>query len=89
LASHLGHFREAAQLLGAFEAWAGPLGIWRGRSGRLALKRTEEAIEQAIGRERCLEERAAGATLAPADVHALALTLLWPSEQVTLNSCWD
>jgi hypothetical protein len=76
LAARLGHCRESAQLLGAYDAWTGPLEIERSRSGLMTLQIAEEAIEQAIGRERYLEERSAGATLAPEDVHDLALTLL-------------
>ena len=85
LAARLGHWRESAQLLGAFDAWARSLDITRGRTGLMALKITEEAIDQAIGRERHIEERSVGAMLLPEDVHALALTLLCPFEQATPN----
>lgn len=81
LAARLGYCRESAQLLGAFDAWARLLEITRSRRGLMALKITEDAIEQAIGRERHLEERSVGATLMPEDVHALALTLLCPSNE--------
>jgi len=78
LAARLGNWRESAQLLGAFDAWARPLDFTRSRSGLMALKLTEEAIDQAIGRERHMEERSIGATLLPGDLHALCLTLLYP-----------
>jgi predicted ATPase/DNA-binding winged helix-turn-helix (wHTH) protein len=83
LAARLGHWRESARLLGAYEAWARSLDITRGRTALMALKLTEAAIDQAIGRERHLEERSVGAALLPEDVHALALTLLRPCEPLT------
>jgi hypothetical protein len=85
LAARLGHWRESAQLLGAFDTWSRSLDITRGRTGEMALKITEEAIDQAIGRERHIEERSVGATLLAEDVRALALTLLCPFEEVTSN----
>jgi predicted ATPase/DNA-binding winged helix-turn-helix (wHTH) protein len=76
LAARLGHCRESAWLLGAFDAWAQPLQFTRGRSALMALTLAEDAIDRAIGRERHMEERSVGATLRPDQLHALCLALL-------------
>jgi hypothetical protein len=76
LAARLGRWRESAQLMGAYDAWAAALGTTRGPTELLVLRLTEEALDSDAGRERQLELRTLGAGLPEDEVHALALTIL-------------
>jgi predicted ATPase/DNA-binding winged helix-turn-helix (wHTH) protein len=83
LAARAGQGDEAAQLLGAYDAWTASNRFSRDASELELLGLTESAIEAAIGRARHQEQRSFGAALEPEDVHALALGVLRPLASLT------